>query len=140
MVLLQGKSYLDWGFSHGEEFREEIKELVEIRTNLMLSKNPRLESSLEELALEQFNISKKFSPHLADEIEGISKGSNLSLKDIVILNNYTDFRDIELPEEGCSTIHLQRNEQSISGQTWDMHVIPLFASLLIDTFPSFVWI
>ncbi|RPJ73715.1 MAG: hypothetical protein EHM20_11800 [Alphaproteobacteria bacterium] len=40
---------------------------------------------------------------------------------MVILNNYTDFRDISLPEEGCSTVHIQTPTEILSGQTWDMH-------------------
>ncbi len=117
----KNKSHLNWGESHGEEFKIAIKELAQIRKDLMLAKNPKLKSKLTELALEQYEISKKFSPHIASEIEGITKGSGLSLTDIVILNNYTDFRDIILPEEGCSTIHVQTSEHIFSGQTWDMH-------------------
>ena len=55
-------------------------------------------------------------------MKGIAKGAEVSLEDIVILNNYTDFRDIPLPDEGCSTLHV-RNEadEALVGQTWDMH-------------------
>lgn len=117
----KNSNHLSWGASHGEEFKDTIKDLAQIRKDLMLNKNPRLKNDLERLALEQFSISKKFSPSIADEIEGIAKGSNLSLSEIVILNNYTDFRDIELPEEGCSTVHVQTDHHIFSGQTWDMH-------------------
>jgi isopenicillin-N N-acyltransferase-like protein len=110
-----------WGITHGEEFRAAIKELAEIRRVLMLSKNPKLTKKLDELALEQLSLSRHFAPHLADEIEGIAHGANISLTDIVILNNYTDFRDIQLPEEGCSTVHVQTPTSVLSGQTWDMH-------------------
>ncbi len=116
-----GKTNYDWGLAHGEEFKIAIAELTEIRRHLMLAKNPRLKSKLDELALEQFHLSKSFAPHIAREIEGIAKGSNLSITDLVILNNYTDFRDIILPEEGCSTVHIQTPEKILSGQTWDMH-------------------
>lgn len=116
-----GKTNYDWGLSHGEEFRVAIGELTEIRRNLMLAKNPKLASKLDELAMEQFHHSKKFAPNIASEIEGIAKGSNLTLPDLVVLNNYTDFRDIILPEEGCSTVHIQTPTEILSGQTWDMH-------------------
>ena len=115
------KSSKEWGFSHGEEFRTAIAELAEIRRGLMLAKNPALLRKLDELALEQLELSRKFAPHLALEIEGIAKGANLTLTDLVILNNYTDFRDIGLPEEGCSTVHIQTPSEILSGQTWDMH-------------------
>ena len=110
-----------WGEMHGESFRSGIKELVEIRTELMLAKNPSIKPHLKALALEQWNISKCYAPDLIAELEGIYKASGISLTDIVILNNYTDFRDLTLPEEGCSTIHVQRNKDVFSGQTWDMH-------------------
>ena len=116
-----GKSSTEWGFSHGEEFRIGIRELAEIRKGLMLSKNPKLANKLDELALEQFALSRQFAPHIAEEIEGIAKGANLSITDLVILNNYTDFRDIKLPDEGCSTVHIQTPTEILSGQTWDMH-------------------
>lgn len=115
------KNNYDWGLAHGEEFRIPIAELVEIRKKLMLAKNPKLAPKLNELALEQFEHSKNFAPHIAKEIEAIAKGANLSLTDLVILNNYTDFRDIVLPEEGCSTVHVQTQNEILSGQTWDMH-------------------
>lgn len=116
-----GKKSQEWGFSHGEEFRGAIKELAHIRRGLMLAKNPALSRKLDELALEQLELSRTFAPHLALEIEGIARGANLTLTDLVILNNYTDFRDISLPDEGCSTVHIQTPSEILSGQTWDMH-------------------
>lgn len=116
-----GKTSYDWGLYHGEEFRVAIRELTEIRRHLMLAKNPKLATKLDELAMEQFNFSKKFAPNVASEIEGIAKGSGLTLSDLVVLNNYTDFRDIILPDEGCSTVHIQTPGEVLAGQTWDMH-------------------
>ena len=116
-----GKSSYEWGFAHGEEFKTAIAELASIRKSLMLAKNPRLETKLDELALEQLELSRKFAPNLASEIEGIAAGAKLPITDLVILNNYTDFRDISLPEEGCSTVHIQTPTEVLSGQTWDMH-------------------
>lgn len=115
------KTSKDWGRSHGEEFKVGIAELVEIRRELMLTKNPALADSLDELAQIQFKISQSFAPDLADELLGIAEGSGRSLSDIILLNNYTDFRDIELPEEGCSTVHIKNAQTTLAGQTWDMH-------------------
>lgn len=117
----KGMTSREWGLAHGEEFKGAIKELAEIRRGLMLAKNPALSKKLNELALEQLELSRKFAPHITEEIEGIATGSNLTLTDLVILNNYTDFRDISLPEEGCSTVHIQTPSEIMSGQTWDMH-------------------
>ena len=87
----------------------------------MLAKNPALLRKLDELALEQLKLSRTFAPHIVEEIEGIAAGANLTLTDLVILNNYTDFRDISLPDEGCSTVHIQTPSKILAGQTWDMH-------------------
>lgn len=117
----KNRTHRAWGQTHGEQFKIPIQELAAIRRELMLAKNPRLLKTLDELALLQWNISKDFAPDIADEILGIAEGAGASLTDIVILNNYTDFRDISLPDEGCSTIHVQNNNAVLAGQTWDMH-------------------
>ena len=115
------KTPQEWGQAHGEEFSRAIKELFEIRKGLMLEKNPALKRELKPLALEQWEATKKWAPYLSPELLGIAEGSGLELEDIVLLNNYTDFRDIALPDEGCSTIHVQSDKGHSSGQTWDMH-------------------
>lgn len=115
------QSPFEWGKSHGLQFKDAIKELASIRRRLMLEKNPRLEKYIDGLSHEQVAATRDFSPELMQEMEGIAEGAGLPLEDIVILNNYTDFRDIQLPEEGCSSIHIQRHETSFAGQTWDMH-------------------
>ena len=116
-----GKSFLQWGQHHGEQFKDAIAELVEIRRGLMLERNPFLRPKLTELAHQQFDITKSYCPEICDEIEGIAQGSGRSIEEIVILNNYTDFRDLQLPEEGCSTIHKKNDKVNLVGQTWDMH-------------------
>jgi isopenicillin-N N-acyltransferase-like protein len=117
----KGKSFLQWGQSHGEEFKTAIKELVEIRRELMLARNPNIKEHINALALEQFRITENFSPSISQELLGIAEGSDLTIEEIVILNNYTDFRDIELPEEGCSTVYKKSETMNMTGQTWDMH-------------------
>ena len=114
------KSPVIWGKAHGEEFRQEIKELSQIRRDLMIQKNPALKSHLDELAQLQAQHTQANYPELYKELEGIIKGSDSSLTDIIILNNYTDFRDINLTDQGCTSVGLKK-EENISGQTWDMH-------------------
>jgi isopenicillin-N N-acyltransferase like protein len=111
----------EWGLQHGTSWRGPINELANLRRQLLLQKNPALESELDRLAREQWEVTSEWSPMLAEEMRGISDGAKLSLTDIVILNNYTDFRDIQLTDEGCSTVHVQQGPHVMSGQTWDMH-------------------
>ncbi len=121
LIKYEGSSPLAWGQMHGETFRTGIRELAKIRRELMLAKNPLLASKLEELAVAQWEASSAYAPALMEEVQGLVDGSGLTRLDLVILNNYTDFRDIQLPEEGCSTVHIQTGTHTLAGQTWDMH-------------------
>ena len=109
------------GQKHGESFKDGIRELAKIRKDLLINKNPSLKDHLKELALEQFGESAKFDSNLTEELIGLSEGAGLPIEDIVLLNNYTDFRDIQLVDEGCSTTQIKTDDISLSGQTWDMH-------------------
>jgi isopenicillin-N N-acyltransferase-like protein len=107
---------------HGESFRAGIRELYQIRLNLMREKNPSLTPDvIDLLAAEQWIQTESEDRALAEELDGICQGSGLSRAQIVVLNNYTDFRDIQLADEGCSIVFVHRDAGPIAGQTWDMH-------------------
>jgi isopenicillin-N N-acyltransferase-like protein len=109
------------GRLHGEAFRGPIAELAKIRRELMVQKNPGLTPQrIATLAAQQWGETLLFDSVVADEIAGLSDGSGLSLEDIIVLNNYTDFRDILVPDQGCSVMYVNRREP-LAGQTWDMH-------------------
>lgn len=111
----------DWGLEHGETFRAAIAELVEIRLELFRERKPSVKDSwIEENAMLQWQRTEEYDSLIFSELEGIRTAANLSVSDIVVLNNYTDFRDLHLPEEGCSTLSVSR-EKTITGFTWDMH-------------------
>ncbi len=117
-----GMSPQDWGLMHGESFRAGIHELIQIRRSLMLEKNPQLTlEHVSRLAHQQWQITCDYDPPLAAEIEAISQGAGASIEDIVILNNYTDFRDIQVPDQGCSVVVVNYDQGPVAGQTWDMH-------------------
>jgi isopenicillin-N N-acyltransferase-like protein len=120
IVYSKDQSCYEWGKSHGEHFSQEIRELAGIRRELMLLKNPGLKGSIDQLAKIQYEMTKEYSPSLTNELDGIIDGSKASLSDIIILNNYTDFRDISLADEGCTTVGFNKSAP-ISAQTWDMH-------------------
>lgn len=144
----------DWdsrqaGLRHGEEFRPMIRELVEIRTELCLSVGRfRDRAELRAIAQEHMPVLKRFDQGLTEELVGISEGAGVSEADIVVLNHYTDLRDIDpgafggtmgrptspapMPEEshkalrrgneeGCSVVSSRSPAQQVLGQTWDMH-------------------
>lgn len=117
-----GTNSTEWGRGHGESWRVAIAELVEIRSSLMREKNPSLTSTdIDQLALRQYEVTRQYYPDLTNEFDGIAEGANCSITDLVILNNYTDFRDIYLPDEGCSVAFTSYDGNPIAGQTWDMH-------------------
>ena len=88
------KSPRAWGEMHGESYREAIRELFEIRLKLMREQNESLSADvITRLAAEQWDATKRFAPDLAEELEGICSGSGMSSEEIVVVNNYTDFRD-----------------------------------------------
>ncbi len=112
----------EWGRQHGETWREAIGELVAIRSGLMLEKNPRLgPATIPDLARQQWKFTAEYDADLAAELQGIAEGAGCSLDDIVILNNYTDFRDIQIDNQGCSAAFVNRDGNVVAGQTWDMH-------------------
>ena len=112
-----------WGRAHGEQYREAIRELVDIRRNLMAERNPDLTTeAIEHMAMSQYHVTAFCYKDLKSEFLGIVEGADVSIEDLVILNNYTDFRDIPMPaDEGCSVAFVNYNRNPVCGQTWDMH-------------------
>lgn len=114
------QSWARRGEAHGESYRDSIRELAHIRRALMLARSPKLEKNLDALALRQWEATRHYDSEVIDELEGIRVGAGVSITDLVILNNYTDFRDIDA-DEGCSVAYVKRQDHCVSGQTWDMH-------------------
>jgi isopenicillin-N N-acyltransferase-like protein len=107
---------------HGEAWKREIGELVEIRAYMMREKNAAMTPQhIEELAAEQWQATREYDAALFDECLGLCEGAGLSVTDLVILNNYTDFRDIEVVDQGCSVAFTSYRGNPVAGQTWDMH-------------------
>lgn len=116
------------GWQHGETFRDRIRELIAIRRHLIR----QYLKSLHILALEHLALSQveklQDTRDLFDEFCAIADSANVSLGDLMILNNYTDMRDFQFdPDEltpdagGCSVFSLRNQDHPICGQTWDMH-------------------
>ncbi|MEO1497343.1 MAG: C45 family peptidase [Planctomycetota bacterium] len=124
----RGATPREWGRAHGEAYRDAIRELFEIRLDLIQEKNAALDAEvIEELAAEQWAATERLDPLLTDELQGIGEGAGLSETQLVVVNNYTDFRDIQpvvggrLQDEGCSAVFVNTGSGPIAGQTWDMH-------------------
>lgn len=126
-LKLKGHDPHSWGLQHGEELRQPIQELNEIRKGLL---NGYLkgwtQEAISQLCLDHANTLEKRYPRFYQECLGISKASGVSLEDLMALNAYTDLRDFSAGdntrvEDGCSIVALKSSKANYAAQTWDMH-------------------
>lgn len=126
------------GEAHGEMWRAEIQELAQIRTALALQRGA-FENEQQVLDVAQLHVAEleRQAPELAPELLGIARGANISVAACIVLNHYTDLRDIHPrildagatgatpPDEndpgGCTALYVNGSEGPILAQTWDMH-------------------
>ncbi len=125
--LEPGLSARQRGRVHGESFARDIRELAAIRTELIQASwdQPTPDLVREKAAL-HLPVLESFDADLYEEFRGVAEASGLSEVDLLILNHYTDLRDLNLSqgeflEEGCSILHVRYGDQVLVGQTWDMH-------------------
>lgn len=118
------------GEAHGELWRTQIQELVELRERLALRWGFADRGVLEALAGRHLPVLEREVPALAAELLGIARGSGVTPAQLVVLNHYTDLRDLpgEVRDEGgadpggCTAVYLPGTTQGpVLGQTWDMH-------------------
>ncbi len=119
-----------WGRAHGEQWRYEIQALAEIREwlTVQIGAFDHVEQVLE-VAREHLPVLQRFDPPLYEELLGIAEGADVEPERIVVLNHYTDLRDLKpgakWDDEGCSVAHVLTEEGTVLGQTWDMHISAL---------------
>lgn len=125
------------GRAHGELWRQPIAALTDIRLGLTVRRS-RFASAQDVLqaAGAHLPVLKAHLPALHEELLGIAEGSNLTPEDIVVLNHYTDLRDVppaavglassevenaDADPGGCTSVYYTGIEGPVLGQTWDMH-------------------
>lgn len=125
ILELSGTNPRVWGQIHGETYRDEIKELAEIRLERVCNEDQGKPSRILELASEHVPLLEKYDGPLHQEFCGISEASNLDKARLAVLNNYTDIRDIGAPYarelSGCSVIFSSQTNPPYLSQTWDIH-------------------
>jgi isopenicillin-N N-acyltransferase-like protein len=128
VIRLCGASHREIGRAHGEGERAGIAELAEIRLELLERRSTvRGRDRLLALAAAHLPVLEQASPALRAELAGISEGSGVSEDRLVVLNHYTDIRDIRAEQWadgggiGCSIVFVPRPGGGLLGQTWDMH-------------------
>ena len=123
------------GQSQGETFRPLIAELADIRLQRLLTL-PRAANreEVESRARPHLKLLRHYDLELSEEFIGVAEGANLSPEALLILNHYTDFRDLfdeplhpqraakdSAGDEGCSIVFARGHDEVFLGQTWDMH-------------------
>lgn len=135
-LLLDQADPRERGRAHGEHWRAAIHELAEIRLALTLRRSAFLDEA-EVLAAAGLHLPvlRAQLPGLADELVGIAEGADLSPERVVVLNHYTDLRDVPRsvlgapatgsPEpgdpDGCTAIYFSGDRGPLMGETWDLH-------------------
>lgn len=129
LLELMGDDPLIIGHQHGETYRQKIGEIADIRMEMMCADFPhRRVRDVLHLAEQYLPFLQEFDVDLFLELRGIAEASNVSLERLVVLNNYTDMRDISLADQGqnsdggCSIIYSPRAASGpVLAQTWDIH-------------------
>ncbi len=123
------------GRAHGELWREQIKELTSLRMELILERSAFVtESQVLTAAAAHLPVLERLDVELHQELLGIAQGADLSAGHLVVLNHYTDLRDVppelfafpsNTPTDGdpggCTAIYLNGIQGPVLAQTWDMH-------------------
>lgn len=132
--LRQCASGRERGLAHGREFAGEITTLVQLRIYLACKISGFERAGLTQVAKAHLPLLKAYDEELYAELLGIAEGSGCTAAEIVILNQYTDIRDMSPkadPEEGlageadydggCTIVWSESEGGPVFGQTWDMH-------------------
>ncbi len=126
------------GEAHGELWRAEIQALAEIRTELSLQRGAFADRA-QLLAVAELHLAEldRQAPQLGEELLGIARGADITPAQCIVLNHYTDLRDVHprvleggaasSPADesgdpgGCTALYVNGPEGPILAQTWDMH-------------------
>ena len=129
------------GLHHGRAFAREIAEIASIRSELAQAQGLfRSDDELMAVAALHLPVLRAFDVDLHDELVGIAEGAGLAPERLVVLNHYTDLKDldprvalgasaVDAPadarvrphDEDCSAIVASSPEGALLAQTWDMH-------------------
>lgn len=113
------------GEAHGEALRDKIQEIFEIRLDRIMTE-PQFNHQDEviDLCRQHLPILQRFDQGLHTELMGIADASHLAPEAIVLINHYTDIRDIGHPSDSegeCTAIYIPGENGPMLGQTWDIH-------------------
>jgi len=110
-------SYYDIGYAIGNNFGEEINKVFH-RRNKWFTELKYFASNDDDNLFEKLMINtKKYYPHLLEELKGIARGANIKFEDLFILNIHAELNTkrklAKEPIPGCSTIYLINKNEKI---------------------------
>ena len=123
----------EMGRQHGEMFRTEIREFIDIRMDRILKAVKEKGLGLDrqgvlDLAREHLPFHEAYAPDVHKEFLGIAEGADVPPEELMIGNGLTDVRDVVLQSPGeqeCTSFIANRNGTDDGtvwfGQNWDMH-------------------
>ena len=117
------------GEAHGRDYRHEIRSLAELRTHLACRISGHSRGELLDLAEDHVPVLRSADRDLYEEFCGIASAAGVSLAELVVLNHYTDIRDIKAAgrgheldvDGGCTMVWARTASGPVFAQTWDMH-------------------
>jgi isopenicillin-N N-acyltransferase-like protein len=136
LITLTGSPF-DMGLQHGRLLKEQIHFMAKER--YLLAIEHAAEHGLKaarhdclRLAHQHLTHHERYSPAVFEEFEGIARGAQISLEELLIGNALTDFRDVLWQQlaapagvPGCTAFGLRRRRTqdhvTCIGQNWDMH-------------------
>jgi len=133
--LPAGLTPREQGRAHGEAFAPLIREIGEIRVELSIV-NGRFTRQADVLraATPHLPLLEKWDATSYQELMGIAEGAGVSPELVVVLNHYTDLRDLDPADFGadqtpvspedddeCSLIFARTPGGVLLGETWDTH-------------------
>jgi isopenicillin-N N-acyltransferase-like protein len=137
-LQLTGSDPRTWGLQHGEAFAAQIRELSAIRSELLVKQLPGWSQAMIDRLCDDHlaALSQRWTDTLA-ELTGIGEASGVSLRELVVLNAYTDLKDFVASnapaiEGGCSALVVKGPRVNFAAQTWDMHASAEPYTLLLD--------
>jgi isopenicillin-N N-acyltransferase-like protein len=130
----------EWGRIHGESFRGEINSLADIRVYLTrMVGGFASDAEVVRVARAHLPVLRDYDEDLHEELLGIAEGAATSPERIVVLNHYTDLRDLDPSrvatedDGGCSVIYARTASGVVLAQTWDMHATAIPYVMMLRT-------
>ena len=134
LKLPAAASAFERGVAHGRALAPEIREIAAIRSELAQQQGLfRSDAELMDVAARHLPVLEAFDASLHQELLGIAEGAGVPPARVVVLNHYTDLKDLDPTtvlggsrrevdrDDECSAIVAGTPEGGLLGQTWDMH-------------------